>query len=188
MARLSYNELKVGTIFIKDGAPYKVLEYSFVRMQQRKPVAQLKIKNLLTGKIQEFTAHISDEFEEAEIENINVKFIYSQRGEYWFGEAQNPKNRFSLKEENIEDIIPYLKPNLELVAYKFKDKIINVELPVKIELKVIEAPPPVKGNTAQGGTKTVVVETGAKVVVPLFIKEGDIIKINTETGEYIERV
>lgn len=188
MARLAYNELKVGTIFIKDGAPFKVLEYSFVRMQQRKPVAQLKIKNLLSGKIQEFTAHINDEFEEAEIENINIKFIYSQRGEYWFCETDNPRNRFSIKEENLGDATQYLKPNLELTAYKFKDKIINVELPIKIDLKVTESPPAVKGNTAQGGTKTVTLETGAKVNVPIFVKEGDIIRVNTETGEYIERV
>jgi len=188
MTKLAYNELKAGTIFIKDNTPFKVLEYSFVRMQQRKPVVQLKIKNLITGKIQEFTARDNDEFEEAELETIAVKFIYSNRGEYWFTEINNPKMRFSLKEENLKEDAKYLKPNLELTAYKFKDKIINIELPIKVDFKVIEAPPSLKGNTAQGGTKTVVLETGAKINVPLFIKEGDIIKINTQTGEYIERV
>jgi elongation factor P len=188
MARLSYNDLKVGTIFIKDGAPFKVLDYAFIRMQQRKPVAQLKIKNLITGKIQEFTAHDNDEFEEAELETIAVKFIYSNRGEYWFTEINNPKMRFSLKEENLKEDAKYLKPNLELTAYKFKDKIINIELPVKIDLRVVEAPPALKGNTAQGGTKTVVLETGAKINVPLFVKEGDVIRINTQSGEYIERI
>jgi len=188
MARLSYNDLKVGTIFIKDGAPFKVLDYAFIRMQQRKPVAQLKIKNLITGKIQEFTAHDNDEFEEAELETIAVKFIYSNRGEYWFTEINNPKMRFSLKEENLKEDAKYLKSNLELTAYKFKDKIINIELPVKIDLRVVEAPPALKGNTAQGGTKTVVLETGAKINVPLFVKEGDVIRINTQSGEYIERI
>jgi elongation factor P len=190
MAKLAYNELKAGTIFVKDGYPFKVLDYSFVRMQQRKPVAQLKIKNLITGKIQEFNAHDNDEFEEAEINNISVKFIYANKnkGEYWFCESNNPKNRFSLKEENLGNLVLYLKPNVEVTAYQFKDKIINIELPIKIDLKVTEAPPALKGNTAQGGNKTVITETGAKVNVPLFIKEGDIIKINTETGEYIERV
>jgi elongation factor P len=188
MAKLAYNELKVGTIFIKDGSPYKVLEYEFIRMQQRKPVVQVKIKNLITGKIQDFTARESDEFEEAELEKINVKFIYYNKGEYWFSEVNNPKSRFSLKAEKIEKEAKYLKPNLELIAYKFKEEIINIELPVKIELKVVEAPPAIKGSTAQGGSKTVTLENGLKVSVPFFIKEGDVIRINTETGEYVERV
>ncbi len=82
----------------------------------------------------------------------------------------------------------FLKKDLEIKAFKFKDKIINIELPIKIDLKVIEAPPNIKGDTAQGGTKTVILETGAKINVPLFIKEGDIIRINTQTGEYVERI
>jgi len=185
---LSYNELRVGTLFIKDGQPYEVLEYAFVRMQQRKPVAQLKIKNLITGKVQSYTAHQNETFEEAEIEIIPANFIYKHRGQFWFTEINNPKNRFVLEEKVIGESIHYLKPNIEIKAFKFKDKIINIELPIKIDLKVIEAPPAVRGDTAQGGTKTVTLETGVKVNVPLFINEGDIIRINTQTGEYVERV
>jgi len=185
---LSYNELKVGTLFIKDGQPYEVLDYSFVRMQQRKPVAQLKIRNLITGKVQNYTAHQNESFEEAEIEIIGANFIYTHRGQYWFNEINNPKNRFALDENVIGDSVYYLKPNIEVRAFKFKDKIINIELPIKVDLKVIEAPPAVRGDTAQGGSKTVTLETGVKVNVPLFINQGDIIRINTQTCEYVERV
>jgi len=188
MSRLSYNELKIGTIFIKDGDPWKVVEYAFVRMQQRKPVVQLKIENLTSGKVVDYSAHQNEEYEEAEIEMTPVTFIYQSRGEYWFTEKGNPKNRFQLKVETLGNSAQFLKPNLEVMAYKFGEKIINMELPIKMDLKVTEAPPAVKGNTAQGGTKLVTLETGAKVDVPLFINEGDIVQVNTTTGEYMERV
>lgn len=196
MSRLSYNELKIGTIFIKDGDPWKVLDYAFIRMQQRKPVAQLKIENLINGKVVDYSAHQNEAFEEAEIEMTPVIFIYQNRGEYWFTEKGNPKNRFQLKVEVLGNAAQFLKANLEVTAYKFVDpdapagagKIINMELPIKMDLKVTEAPPAIKGNTAQGGTKLVTLETGAKINVPLFINEGDILRINTQTGEYAERV
>ena len=188
MSRLSYNELKIGTIFIKDGEPWKVIEYAFVRMQQRKPVVQLKIENLVSGKVVDYSAHQNEEYEEAEIDTTTVIFIYQSRGEFWFNEKGNPKNRFTLSVDVIGKAAQFLKTNLEVTAYKFGEKVINVELPIKMDLKVIEAPPAVKGNTAQGGTKVVTLETGAKVDVPLFINEGDILRINTTTGEYVERV
>lgn len=187
MANLSYNELKAGTLFIKDGDPYEVMEYAFIRMQQRKPVAQLKIKNLISGKALNYTAHQTDVFSEAEIESAPVKFIYRNKDEYWFSEPQNPKNRFALKKDVLGDAGEYLRTNTEVKAFKFNERIINIELPAKVDLKVTEAPPAIKGNTAQGGTKLVTLETGAKINVPLFINEGDIVKINTQTGEYAER-
>lgn len=190
MAQLEYNELKVGTIFRKndDPSPYEVMEYAFIRMQQRKPVTQLKIKNLLTGKVQDYAAHQNEKFYEVEIEMQPVNFIYKQKDQYWFHEAGNPKARFSLEEATIGNVGQFLKTNTEVKAFKFGDKIINVELPVKMEFKVTEAPPAIKGDTAQGGTKSVVLETGAKVNVPLFINEGDTVRVNTSTGEYVERV
>ncbi len=188
MSRLSYNELKIGTIFIKDGEPWKVIEYAFVRMQQRKPVVQLKIENLVSGKVVDYSAHQNEEYEEAEIDTTTVIFIYQSRGEFWFNEKGNPKNRFILSVDVIGKAAQFLKTNLEVTAYKFGEKVINVELPIKMDLKVTEAPPAVKGNTAQGGTKVVTLETGAKVDAPLFINEGDILRVNTTTGEYVERV
>jgi len=200
---LSYNELKIGTIFTKneDPDPYEVLEYAFIRMQQRKPVAQLKIKNLISGKVQDFTAHQNDNFYEVEIDIVPAIFIYHNKNQYWFHEKGNPKNRFFLTDEAVGDAGQFLKPNTEIKSFRFNDpktsrqngnegkgKIINIELPIKMDLKVTEAPPAIRGDTAQGGTKTVILETGAKINVPLFINEGDIIRINTITKEYVERI
>lgn len=187
---LSYNELKVGTIFRKneDPNPYKVMEYAFIRMQQRKPVTQLKIKNLITGKVLDYSAHQNENFYEVEIDVVPVNFIYRRNNEYWFHEKGKPAARFQLPEELVGDAGQFLKANTEVKAFKFNDAVISIELPVKVELKVTEAPPAVKGDTATGGTKTVTLETGGKANVPLFINEGDIVRINTETGQYAERV
>jgi len=183
-----YTDLKPGTYIIIGNQPYVVLEYEFLRMQQRKPVVKTKLRNLISGSISERSWQPSDDIKEAEIERQKAKFLYSHRGEFWFAEINNPKNRFSLKEEFIGSIKDFLKNNLEVTAIKFDDKIISIELPIKVDYKVIEAPPAIKGNTAQGGTKTVIIETGVKVATPLFINEGDIIRINTSTGQYVERV
>lgn len=190
MARLAYDELKIGTIFTKenDVDPYEVKDYAFVRMQQRKPVAQIKIKNLISGKVQEYSAHPGENFEEAAIDMVPATFIYESKGQYWFNESGNPKNRFFLTQEALGEERMFLKANTEIKSFKYGEKIINVELPVKMDLKITEAPPAIKGDTAQGGTKTAVLETGAKVNVPLFINEGDIIRVNTQTGQYVERV
>lgn len=185
---LRYKELKPGKYIILDGQPYAVLEYNFLRMQQRKPVVQTKIKNLATGKVIEKTFQQSDKIEEAKIEKKPLKYLYSHRGELWFSEENKPSERFKLGESLIGDMIDLMKSNSVAEAILFSNKIIGIKLPVKIELKVIEAPPSTKGNTAQGGTKQVKLETSATINVPLFINEGDIVRINTETREYVERV
>lgn len=184
----SYNELKPGNYIIVDGEPWEVLEFEFLRMQQRKPVSKTKLRNIITSRIQERTFHQSDVIEEAELEKMDSRFLYESRGVYWFDEAGNPKNRFSFKKEELSAISDYLKPNLEISALKFESKIISIELPVKVDYKVIEAPPAIKGDTAQGGTKMVIIESGAKVNVPLFINQDDIIRVNTQSGQYVERV
>ncbi|HAM95759.1 elongation factor P [Candidatus Azambacteria bacterium RIFCSPHIGHO2_01_46_10] len=185
---LSYNELKPGTYIVMDGQPYVVLEFQFLRMQQRKPVAQTKIKNLINGKIVERTFHQNDKLEEAEITRSQVKYLYNSRGQYFFCEPENPQNRFTLTQDQLDESVKFFKPNTLVDAVSFQDKIINISLPIKIDLKIAEAPPGIKGDTAQGGSKTVILETGAQISVPLFINAGDVVKINTETGEYVERV
>ncbi len=185
---LTYNDLKKSTLFVLDGEPYEVLEYEFLRMQQRKPVAKTKIKNLISGKILERNFHQNETFPEAEIEKEPVKYLYNHRGDYWFSSPQNPKERFSLKEDTIGPPAKFLKSNTEVTAVKFGEKIINIELPIKVDLEIKEAPPGIRGDTAQGGTKAAILETGAVVNVPLFVNSGDIVKVNTETGEYVERV
>ncbi len=189
---LNYNELKPGKYIILDGHPYVVLEFNFLRMQQRKPVAQTKIKNLITGKTLEKTFQQTDKFDEAEIKAKPIKYLYNNKGEFWFCEENNPAARFKLDAELITGSNDLMKTNslveAMIFSHKDEDKIIGVKLPIKVELKVTEAPPSTKGNTAQGGNKQVKLETGAMINAPLFINEGDIISINTQNREYVERV
>jgi elongation factor P len=107
---------------------------------------------------------------------------------FFFCEEKDPSKRFSFTEEQIGSGSKFLKPNEVMDGIVFNDKIINVVVPIKVQLKVTDAPPGIKGDTAQGGTKTVVLETGAEINAPLFIEAGDVIEINTESGEYVRRV
>lgn len=195
MAMLDYSEITKGKYIVMDGAPYEVLDAHVFRKQQRKPVNAVKLKNLITGKVSEPSFHVSDKAEEAEIDRKEVKYLYTNKGEFWFCEVNDPSKRFTVTDTIMEGKGKYLKPNslIDLLMFGNEDdtrgaQIIGVRFPPKVELKVTEAMPAVKGNTVSGGSKIVVVETGATVDVPMFIKEGDVIKINTETGEYAERV
>lgn len=188
MSLLEYNEIVVRKYILVDGDPYEVMENDIFRMQQRKPQNKTKIKNLLTGRIADMTFHQSDKVEEAEIDTKEVKYLYSSRGEWWFSEANDPSKRFKISEEILGVKTKFLKPNSIYDALVFEEKIFDIKLDATVDLKVIEAPPGVKGDTARGGNKLVKVETGAMITTPLFVNEGDVIRINTETGEYRERV
>jgi len=184
----SINDLQNGTVVSIDKDPYLVMLVKHQHIGRGGSSIQTKMKNLRTGQVFSRNYKPADEFEEAEVEKLKARFLYGNRGIFWFDEPNNPQNRFSLSDETIGEEAEFLKPNLEVTAVKFDEKIISVELPIKVDYKVTEAPPGIRGNTAQGGTKTVVIESGASVDVPLFINEGDIIRINTTTGEYAERV
>lgn len=171
-----------------DGQPYMVVESEFLRMQQRKPVMKTKLKNLITGTVQERSFQHSETIEEAGVDRMSAQFLYHNRGEYWFCEKGKPQNRFKLEESILGSKKDFLKANMEVSALQFGGKIFSIDIPIKAEYKVVEAPPAIKGNTAQGGTKAVIIETGAKINTPLFVNEGDIIRVNTQTGEYNERV
>jgi elongation factor P len=116
-----------------------------------------------------------------------MKFLYTNKGEFWFCEEKDPSKRSALSPEIIGDNTKFLKPNSFVDILTFDDQVIGVQMPIKVELLVKEAAAAVKGNTAQGGTKQVTLETGAVINTPMFINEGDVIVINTETGEYVER-
>lgn len=190
---LSYTDLKKGVVFLYEGQPFEVIEAAFLRMQQRKAVVSTKIRNLATGKILERTWQASDNFEEVEVERKTAVFIFqkpSREGgqEYWFNEKGNPKNRFMISGDIVGDGGRFLKANTEVTTLMYEGKVIKITLPIKMDFEVTEAPPAIRGNTAQGGTKQVTIEGGATVSVPLFINQGDMIRINTETGEYFERL
>ena len=158
-----------------------------VKMAQRRPVVQTKIKNLLNGSVQEKNFQQGDIFEEAELIKKNIRFLYSNKGQYWFCGENDPSKRFSFTEGQLGRQAKFFKPNSLVEGIIFNDKIINVKSPIKVTLKIKEAPPGIKGDRAQGGTKEAVLESGAAIQVPLFIEEGDMIEVNTELGEYVKR-
>lgn len=193
MSQLEYNEIREKKIIIYDDEPCEVVESHVARTQQRKPQNQVKLKSLISGKTIAATFHVSDMADEADVEKREVKFLYQNRGEYWFCPPNEPGNRFKLDEALMGPAKQFLKENGVVTAVVWtndedEEKIIKVMLPIKMELKVKDAPPAVKGDTAKGGNKNVILENGATISVPMFIKEGDVLSINTETGEYVERV
>src|SRR3989338_5896802 len=185
---LDYNEVTVHKYIIYENEPWEVIGSHVFRKQQRKPVNAAKLRNLITGRVTEVSFHVSERVEEAEIDKKEVKYLYTNRGEFWFSDAKDPSKRFQLPEEMIGLGSKFLKPNTIVDAMLFQDRIIGIKFPVKMELKVVEAHDATRGNTAQGATKAVKLETGAEIQVPMFIKEGDIVRVNTETGDYTDRV
>lgn len=190
---LEYNEIKPGKFIIYNGEPYEVIEYHVARTQQRKPQNQTKLKSLISGRVVSISFHAADKVSEADISKRPINFVYANKGEYIFSEIKDPSKRFSIDESIIGPQAKFLKGNTQVDVLVFTDdddneKIIGVKLPIKMELRVKEAPPAIKGNTASGGGKQVTLETGAVISVPLFIEEGEIVRVNTETGEYAERV
>jgi len=188
MAMLEYNEILPKRVILMDGEPYEVLDAHVFRKQMRKPVNQTKLRHLITGKVTEQAFHQSEKVSEADLSTKEVKFLYGNRGEFWFCPPSNPADRFKLEEDTIGPAGAFMKANSVVEALVFDEKIIAVRIPIKVELLVKEAPPAVRGNTAQGGSKQIVLETGATINAPLFINEGDVVRINTETGDYVERV
>jgi elongation factor P len=193
MAKLDYNEIKPGVVIIHDDQPYEVVASHSARKSMGKPSNQVKMRNVLTGRTIEIAFHAADTAEEAEITKRDIKFLYSTpKGEYWFSAIDNPSDRFTLSAEIIAEQTKFLKGNTIVKAkiFEFNDeeKVIGLILPVKMDFKIIDCPPNVRGDTATGGSKIATIETGAKVNVPLFVDNGEIIRVNTETGEYVERV
>jgi len=193
MATLEYSAIREKKIILHDDEPCEVIESHVARTQQRKPQNQVKLRSLISGKVFPATYHVSDKADEADIEKRDVKFLYENRGEYWFCDPSDPKNRFKLDSALLGNTAKFLKANENVSALIWtneddEEKTIGLTLPIKIEFKVKEAPPAVRGDTSKGGNKVITLENGTEINAPMFINEGDVVRINTETGEYVERV
>jgi len=188
MAVLSYNEILSKKVIVHADEPCLVISHHVFRKQQRKPVNITKLKGLVSGRSIEHTFHQNDVATEADLEKKQITYIYKSKGEYWFHEINNPGNRFTLSEELIGDGGKFMKEKSNVDALVYNDEVIGITIPIKVELKVKETMPAVKGNTSSGALKEVTLETGATIMAPMFINEGDIIAINTESALYSERV
>ncbi len=189
---LEYSEIRERKIIIFEDEPCEVMENHVARTQQRKPQNQVKLKSLLSGRTWNTVFHASDKAEEADISKKDVKFLYSNKDEFWFSDPEDPKDRFKIDAKIVGETAKFLKANELATAMVWdndgEEQIIKVSLSIKMEFMIKEAPPSIRGNTANGGGKVAVLENGIKITVPFFVEEGDKVIVNTETGEYVERV
>lgn len=188
MSMLEYNEIVERKYIILEGAPYEVLSSHVFRKQQRKPVNATKLKNMISGKVTEYSFHQSEKVQEAEIESKEIKYLYTTKGDYYFCDPNDPSKRFTVSGEVVGQQGRFLKPNSLITQLLFGEQTIGFKFPISVELKVTEAPPNIKGDSSTSGGKVVTLETGATITAPLFVNAGDVIRINTDTGEYRERV
>ena len=192
MAKLEYSDIREKKIIIHNDEPCEVIESHVARTQQRKPQNQVKLRSLISGKVFPATFHASESADEADIIKRDITFLYSNKGEYWFCDPDDKSKRFKLDENLIGNTAKFFKQNGNVTALVWdnddEEVIIKITLPIKMEFKVKEAPPAVRGDTSKGGNKVITLENGTTLNAPMFINEGDIIRVNTETGEYVERV
>jgi elongation factor P len=188
MAKVEYNQVVSKKTVEMNGDPYLVLSSDIAKKDRQKASNTVRMKNLRTGQVIEKTLHQSDVLQDAYITKREVKYLYANRGEFWFCEPNNPKERFSLPTDVVDDLGKYVTENSLVEAIEYQDTIMSISTPIKVELKVKEAPDAVKGNTSSGATKEVILETGHHIFAPMFINAGDTISVNTETGSYSERI
>lgn len=185
---ISYSELKRGTRILLKDQPYEILECAPLFKGRGHSVLPSKIKNLITGEVISWTFRPTDSFEEPELSKVDLKYLYSHKEKFVFSEKNNPSKRFELTKQKLGETADFLKQNEIVLGICFQGDLVSISLPIKMSFKVIEAPPSIKGQSAQAGTKPVTLETGAKINTPLFIKQDDVIEINTQTREYVRRV
>ncbi len=180
-------ELKKGRAVVVDGDPYLITWNQFSKSARQGGVMATKMKNLKSGAVIQKTFQGNDKLQPADVGYRKVQYLYGDGSNYTFMDLTS-YDQFELSTEMIGDAAKFLSEGQELDAMVFGDLPIGINLPPTIEVKVIETIPGVKGDTATGGTKPAKLESGVSVNVPLFINEGDTVKVNTESGEYMERV
>jgi elongation factor P len=184
---MDLNDLKIGTIILWEKQPVQVIWSNRMRTAQRKPVMQTKMRNVITGKVYEYSFKFGESIEEADVVREKATFLYADADGTHFMNQETFETADIPKEVTLEQE-KFLKESMEVSILRFNNKPVSIELPIKIELKVTEAPPDTKGNSGGNVTKPVTLETGLVVNAPMFIKEGDVLRIDTRDGKYEERV
>jgi len=183
---LNFNEIKTNKVIEVNDEPYLITDTNHHKMARGGAVLKTKLKNLINGNVLEKTFQGNDKAQEAQTEKQKADFLYTDDNEAYFMNTTSYE-QFSLDLESLGDKLRFLKDGTEVTVLYFNGQGVTVELPIKMEFKVTSAPPGVKGNSAGNVNKSVEIETGTTINVPLFINEGDAIKVNTDTGEYVER-
>ena len=184
---ISTAEFRNGAKIEIDGEPFVIIEFQHVKPGKGGAFVRTKLKSLRTGNVMDRTYRSGEKLETPNLEERNMQYLYSSGDDFFFMDNESYE-QLSLTAAQLGDGKKWLKENMVIQVLYHNDNPIGVEVPLFVELKVVQADPGVKGDTASGGTKPATLETGAVVKVPLYLEEGEVIKVDTRTGEYIERV
>lgn len=183
---ISSTDFRTGLTIEIDGSAWQIVDFQHVKPGKGAAFVRTKIKNVETGAVVERTFNPNEKMPAAHLDNRNMQYLYESDGNYTFMDSETYE-QMELTKDQLGDALNYLMENMDVSIQSFKGKIIGISLPNSVNLKVVECEPGVKGNTATGATKMAKLETGYDVRVPLFINEGDVLRIDTRTGNYIER-
>lgn len=187
MAQFSTNQFKGGLKIILDGDPYSIVENEFVKPGKGQAFNRVKVRNLRTGRVVDKTFKSGDSVEAADVLDVDMQYLYSD-GEFWHFMVPDTFEQYAAGEAAVAEAKLWLKEQDVCVVTLWNNQPLSVTPPNFVELKIVETDPGIRGDTATGGTKPAVMETGAVVKVPLFIEEGEVLRIDTRTGEYVSRV
>lgn len=180
-------DFKKGLKLLYDGAPFTVVDFQHVKPGKGNQFTRAKLKNLITGQNREFTFKQGEKFEEADISTTDMQFLYKDDNGFNFMNQTNFE-QITLSEDEVGEAKNFLIENLDCTIMTFNGRAIGVDVPNSVQLKVVKTDPNFAGNTVTGAQKPAVLETGHTVKVPMHISEGDLLKVDTRTGEYVERV
>jgi elongation factor P len=184
---LSINDIKSGVTILLDAEVYMVIDTQHVKPGKGAAFVRTKLRNMKNSLIQEKTWRGDEKIEEAFVEERKLQYTYKSGNLYHFMDQENYEE-IAIAEDHLADKVKFLKDNLEVLGYFYKDETLTINLPNFVEVRITHTEPGIKGDTAKSGTKPAEIETGATVQVPLFVDTGEVIKLDTRTGEYVERV
>ena len=184
---ITAGDFRNGVTFEMDGNVVQIVEFQHVKPGKGAAFVRTKLKNVMTGNVLERTFNPSDKFPRAMIERKTMEYLYSDGGLYYFMDMETYE-QLPLNESLVEDALPFIKENMQVTIQFYNGAAFSVEAPNFVELEVTETDPNFKGDTATGGNKPAVLETGARIMVPMFVNVGDRVRVDTRTSEYMERV
>ena len=184
---ISAGDFRNGVTFEMDSQVFKIVEFQHVKPGKGTAFVRTKLKNVMNGSVLEKTFNPSEKYENAQVERREMQYLYEDSGLYYFMDVESYE-QIPLNKEQLGDALMFVKENMNVKILSYKGNVFGVEPPTFVELEITETEPGFKGDTATGANKPAIVETGAKVNVPLFVNQGDVIRIDTRTGEYMERV
>ncbi|EXJ22770.1 Translation elongation factor P [Alkalibacterium sp. AK22] len=183
---ISTSEFKTGLTIEYDGSIWRIMEFQHVKPGKGAAFVRSKLKNLRTGAIQDKTFRAGEKMETAHIETSSMQYLYENGGNHVFMDTSTYE-QLEIPEERIEDELKFMKENMQVEIMMYGSELLGVELPKKVELKVVETEPGIRGDTSGGGSKSATLETGAVVTVPLFVNVDDVLIINTDEKSYVSR-